>query len=85
MNIKFMFLNLPKIGDYINTINLHFPSLKFCSIKQKYLEKRIFFKYSMYFVHLWGINRHPMCIKILFLNSPNRGRYVKRINVLFFF
>ena len=42
MKIKFMFLNLPNIGEYINTINLHFPSLKFCPMKQKYMEKRIF-------------------------------------------
>ena len=54
MNIKLMFLNLPKIRDYINTINLHFPSLKFCSMKQKYLEKRIFFQVFYVFCPLVG-------------------------------
>ena len=78
MNIKFIFLNSPNIGDFIKTINFYFLLLNFCSVKQKYLEKRIFFKYSMYSVQLLGINRHPMCIKTIFLNSPNKGGYVRR-------
>ena len=40
------------MGDYIKTINLHFLSLNFCSRKQKYLEKRNIFKFSIYSVIL---------------------------------
>ena len=39
------------MGD-IKTINLHFLSLNFCSRKQKYLEKRNIFKFSIYSVIL---------------------------------
>ena len=53
--LKFIFLNFFNIGDYIKTINLHFLSLNFCSRKQKYLEKRNIFKFSIYYVILRDI------------------------------
>ena len=40
------------MGNYIKTINLHFLSPNFCSRKQKYLEKRNIFKFSIYSVIL---------------------------------
>ena len=82
--IKIIFLHSPNEGDYIKIINLHFFLLNFCSKKQKYVEKRTTLKYSMYSVFLRDINRRPMCIKIIFLHSPNEGDYIKIINLHFF-
>ena len=84
MCTKIIFLHSPNEGDYIKIINLHFFLLNFCSKKQKYVEKRTTFKYSMYSVFLRGINRRPMCTKIIFLHSPNEGKYIKLINLHFF-
>ena len=54
------------MGNLLKLINLHFFSLNFCSRKQKYLEKRVTFKYSMSSVNLSDMNRHRMCINFFF-------------------
>ena len=77
---KKIFLNSFVERDYIKIINLHFLLLNFCSMKQKYLEKRTNFKYSKYSVHLSGMKRHLMYKKIIFLNSLNKVGYEKSIN-----
>ena len=82
MCIKFIFLNSPNEGGYVKPIKSHF-SLNFCSRKQKYLLKRYTFRFSAYSVLSRGINRQLMCIKIIFLNSPDKGDYVNRINLHF--
>ena len=71
MNIKIRFLNFTKTSEITRkTVYLHFLLLlNFCSRKPKNLEKRITFKYSMYSVLLRAINRHQMCIKIIFWQS----------------
>ena len=85
MSIKIIFFNSPNKGDYIKIKNLHFFLLNFCSKKQKYVEKRTTFKYSMCSVPLSGINRHPISTKIAFLNFSNKRGYLKSINLQYSF
>ena len=54
MNIKFMFLNLPNIGDYINTINLHFSFSKILLYEAKIPGETNFFQVFYVFCPLVG-------------------------------
>ena len=80
--MKIIVLSSHNKGDCVKRIKLLF-FLYFCSRKQKYLDKRITFKYSMYSILLKSINGHPMFVKIIFSNSPNKGGYVKPVYLHF--
>ena len=85
MCIKFIFWNSPNEGGFVKPINSHFSFLNFCSRKQKYLQKRVASKYSMYSILLKSLNGHPMCMKVIFLSSPNIRGYIKSIKLHFQF
>ena len=80
---KKIFLNSSCLVEYRKTIKFPFHIIKLCCRKQKYLQKRNTFKYSMYSVLLTGINRHPMCVKVIFFNSAFIGAYNKILNLHF--